>query len=156
MGEQGFNSTSFCFLKPLALVPYQEHSKTPNQACPQELMGPWGELADPTYQQIHRAAHAVVFALICHHTPVIEQLLQEAFDQVHKVFHWLENSRVFCGTLHQAAGRDGRAVSSWPEDKEYVSRGGEWSREFKFCWFMCWLILLIYSIMYSIYTYLSI
>lgn len=89
MAEQGFNSTSVCFLKPLALalLPYQEHSETPNQACPQDLMGPWGEVADPTYQQIHSAAHAVVFALVGHHTPVIEQLLQEAFDQVHKVFH---------------------------------------------------------------------
>lgn len=59
----------------------------------------------PTYQQVHRAAHAVVFALIRHHTPVVQQFLQKAFDQVHEVRHGLGNGQVLGGTLHQAVGR---------------------------------------------------
>lgn len=59
----------------------------------------------PTYQQVHGAAHAVVFALVRHHTPVVQKFLQEASDQAYEVRHGLGNGGVLRGTLHQAVGR---------------------------------------------------
>ena len=70
------------------------------------MTAPTGQ-GEPTYQQVHSAAHAVVFALIRHDAPVVQQLLQEAFDQAHKVLHRPGDGRVLRGTLHQAAAQTG-------------------------------------------------
>lgn len=65
-----------------------------------------GRAGQATHQQVHSAAHAVVFALVRHHRPVVQQLLQQASNQAHEVLHRLGDGWVLGSTRHQAVGTE--------------------------------------------------
>lgn len=65
------------------------------------------------YQQVHGAAHAVVLALVAHHSPIIQQPLQQPLHQAHKAFHQAANARVLLGTLCKAANTEILVQFSW-------------------------------------------
>ena len=72
MSREGFPLLFFWFLRPWARPPHPEQQQNPKWDQP-----PWLDMShdwtrgEATYQQVHRAAHAVVFALIRHDAPVI-------------------------------------------------------------------------------------
>lgn len=64
-----------------------------------------------TYQQIDCAAHAVVAAVLTHHSAVVQQPNEEPLHQGHKVLHLRLQQRLFSNTVQQAGTQRSRSQS---------------------------------------------